>query len=257
MRGLGAIVLTASLTSALGADEIHLVGGGRISGEIVERTAARIVLETGPGRVTLPMSRITKVVVSPSALSEFRARARGLAPGDAAGWAALAEWALQRDLATQAREAYQRVVAIDPGHAQANAGLGRALVDGRWLSEEESYRAQGLVLLDGAWVTPSERESALRERSAADVFERESAARVREAEARARAAEAEAHRAETEAEAATAAQPAEYGLPYWPYVYGGGGGWVHPRHPRRDRPDPEPPPRATPPARRPRTTSVN
>lgn len=254
MRGLGAIVLTASLTSALGADEIHLVGGGRISGEIVERTASRIVLETGPGRVTLPMSRITKVVVSPSALSEFRARARGLAPGDAAGWAALAEWALQRDLATQAREAYQRVVAIDPGHAQANAGLGRALVDGRWLSEEESYRAQGLVLLDGAWVTPSERELALRERSAADLFERESAARVREAEARARAAEAEAQRAE--AEAASADQPAEYGLPYWPYVYGGGGR-AHPRHPRRDRPDPEPPPPVTPPARRPRTTSVN
>ncbi|HEY6554340.1 MAG TPA: hypothetical protein VI669_13365 [Vicinamibacteria bacterium] len=256
MRRLGAIVFTFSLASALGADEIHLVGGGRISGEIVERTATRIVLETGPGRVTLPMGRVTKVMVSPSALSEFRERARGLAPGDAAGWAALGQWAEQRDLATQAREAYQRAVAIDPAHPQANAGLGRALVDGRWLSEEESYRAQGLVPLDGAWVTPSERESALRERSEANLSERESAARVREAEARARAAEAEAERVEAEAAAASADQPPEYGLPYWPYVYGGGGG-ARPRHPRHDRPDPEPPPPTAPPARRPRTTSVN
>ena len=29
-------------------------------------------------------------------------------------------------------------------------------VDGRWLTEEESYRARGFVKYDGEWMTPAE-----------------------------------------------------------------------------------------------------
>jgi hypothetical protein len=256
MKALGAILLAVSMSSMVGADEIHLLGGGKISGEIVERSAERIVVETGPGRVTIPMSRVTKVQTGHSALREFRERARVLQPGDAAGWVALGRWADERDLGTQAREAYQRALALDPDNAAANAALGRALVDGRWLSQEESYRAQGLVPFEGAWVTPAEREAARRERSEAGLSERaerEAEARVREAEARARAAEAEARRAE--AEAATQ-EPSGEGIPYWPYVYGGGV-LLPPRDPSCCRPAPEPRPTPTPPPRRPPPSSLN
>jgi hypothetical protein len=243
------------MSSVVGADEIHLVGGGKISGEIIEQSAQKIVVETGLGQVTLPMARVTKVDRSRSALSEFRERAGRLQPGDVAGWVALGRWARERDLSTQAREAYRRALALDPGNAEANAGLGRVQVDGTWLSQEESYRAQGLVPYEGSWVTPAEREAARRDRSEASLAERaerEADARVREAEARARAAEAEARRAEVEA---TSQEPSSDGIPYWPYGYGGGGAYWPPRNPACCRPDPAPRPTPARP-QRPPTTSL-
>ncbi len=61
------------------ADEIHLKGGGRVSGRIVERTATRIAIETGPGRVTLPLSRVERIVEGRSTLEAFAERAEGTA----------------------------------------------------------------------------------------------------------------------------------------------------------------------------------
>ena len=104
------------------ADEIHLKGGGRVSGRIVERTATRVAIETGPGRVTLPLSRVERIVEGRSALEVFAERAAELDAGDAEGWAELARWAEERDLLTQARVAWQRVLATDPAHPEANAG---------------------------------------------------------------------------------------------------------------------------------------
>jgi hypothetical protein len=255
MRVLRPGLLILAMSSVVGADEIYLVGGGKISGEIVERNARKIVVETGPGRLTLPMSRVTKVETGRSALSEFRARARSLVAGDTAGWVALGRWADDSALGTQAREAYERALVLDPGNAEANARLGRVRTDGRWLSPEESHRAQGLVPFEGGWVTPAEREAARRDRSDAESSERadrESEARVREAEARARAAEAEARRAEVEA---TTQEQSGDGIPYWPYAYGGGGGGGY--RPRHDRPEPAPRPTSPPPPRKLPTSSIN
>lgn len=209
-------VLLAS--PAAWADQVVLRGGGVIHGEIVEQTAAGLVIEVGPGRMTLPMSRVERVVASTSDLSLYRARASRLAAGDAAGWVALARWAESRDLLTQARDAYERALAADPGNAAANAALGRVRMAGGWVSAEDSYRARGMVAFEGTWMTPAERAAILSDR-AAEARGRELAAeaeaRAREAEARARVAEAEARRAEADAEAGGE------GIPY-PFVFGGG-----------------------------------
>ncbi len=185
------------------ADEVFLRGGGSIHGEVVQRTAASIVMEVGPGRMTLPMSRVDRIVATTSALSIYRDRAARLASGDVAGWLGLARWAEGRDLLTQAREAFEHVVAVDPSNAAANAALGRVQLDGQWVTREESYRARGYVPFEGGWVTPQERSAALAER-AAETRERqlraEADARAREAEARARTAEADARRAEAAAQ---------------------------------------------------------
>jgi hypothetical protein len=165
------------------------------------------------------MSRVDRIVATTSDLSLYRERAARLAPGDVAGWLGLARWAEGRDLLTQAREAYEHVVAVDPENAAANAALGRVRLAGRWVTAEESYRARGYVLFDGAWVTPEERSAALADRAAearARELAAEADARAREAEARARTAEADARRAEAEAQGSSS------GIPY-PYVYGGGG----------------------------------
>ena len=126
------VLLAASLAAAPAlADEIHLKGGGRVTGRVVERTATRLTIETGPGSVTLPMSRVEKIVEGRSAIEVFAERAAELAPSDVQGWAELARWAEERDLLTQARQAWQRVLSHDPGNAEANESLGRVALDGR------------------------------------------------------------------------------------------------------------------------------
>jgi len=236
-----AVALLILAATPVAADQIFLKGGGQLRGVIVERTPSALVIEVGPGRVTLPASRIERVVEGSSALATFHERAARLAADDVAGWLALGQWAEQRDLQTQAREAYGRVLALDPGNAVAHRAFGNVYVGGRWMTEAESYRARGLVLYEGAWVTQAEREAAIRERAAAAAATQartEADARVREAEARARAAEAEARRAEATARQADATN----GIPY-PWVLFGGGcsfGCVSPIRP-------SPKPVATPP----------
>ena len=82
---------------------------------IVERTADAVVIETAPGRVTVPMKRVEKIVESRSALEAFQERAADARPAATprAG-PTLARWAAERDLLTQSREAWQRVLASTP-----------------------------------------------------------------------------------------------------------------------------------------------
>ena len=149
-------LVTAGLaTATASSDEILLRSGGRVSGVVVERTPSAIVVETGPGRVTLSMALVEKVVEGRSALEAYHERAAALEPGDVEGWAALARWAAERDLVTQSREAWQRVLSADPSHREANAALGRVEVDGTWMGEAEAYRARGYVSFEGRWVTPA------------------------------------------------------------------------------------------------------
>jgi len=231
-RAFGPLVAVVLAAAPALADEIHLKGGGRVSGRIVERTATRVAIETGPGRLTLPLSRVERIVEGRSSLEVFAERAADLAPGDVAGWAELAHWAEERDLLTQARLAWQRVLATDPGHPEANAGLGRVPVGGVWMSTEDAYRSRGYVSFEGRWLTPAEHEAAVREREADEAAargQREADLRVQEAEARVREAEARALEAEAAADGTTAGIPIGYG-----YGYGYGfGGVVPPYHPVR------------------------
>ncbi len=212
--------LVLLLPIVVGADEVTLRGGGKVRGVIVESTLESIVVETGPGRVTIPRSRVASVRESASDLATYYERAASLEPGDVGGWTALARWAAERGLGTQSQEAYRRVADLDPGHPEANRALGRVEMGGRWVTEDEANRAKGLVPFEGGWVTPAEREAIQQERSADSAAvrtAREAEARAREADARAREAEARARAAESDA---YRNQSGYGGIPLWPYVYG-------------------------------------
>lgn len=222
-RAFGPLFAAVLAAAPALADEIYLVGGGRVSGRVVERTATRVAIETGPGRVTLPLHRVERIVEGRSALETFAERAAELDQADAAGWTALARWAEERDLLTQARFAWQHVLARDPGHAEANAALGRVSVGGAWMNEADAYRARGYVPFEGRWLTPAEHEAAVREReadAAAALGQREADLRVQEVEARLREAEARVREAEAAADQTTSGIPIGYG---YGYGYGFGG----------------------------------
>lgn len=221
MRTLRLVVFGLLCATALGADEVVLKSGRTIRGVVVEETATTIVLDIGAGQVGFPRSGVARVVKGHSAVAEYRQRAEALRPDDIGGWLALGQWARDRDLITSAAEAFERVVALDPGNRIAHEALGHEFVAGAWLVGDEARRARGLVPFEGDWVTPAEQRARLAEREA-DRRERreraEDAARTAEAEARAREAEARAKQAEAEARI-------DSGIPIG---YGGwyGGGWA-------------------------------
>lgn len=214
-----ALLLAALLPAAASADEVYLKSGGQLSGRIVNRTATQIEVDIGAGHVTVPVSHVVKIEEGRSPLHEYQDRAAALGTGDAAGWVALGDWASARGLGTQAREAYTKGLALAPEDPRANAALGRTQIDGRWVSEEEGYRAKGYVQYRGEWITPAELEAVQREDAAYAAREQERQA----ADARAREAEARADEAEARAQQAAAEQqqswdnsyPGWYGAGYW------------------------------------------
>ncbi len=220
MRGPALLLCTTVLCSPAFADEVYLRSGGQLSGRVVSRSATKVEVDVGAGRIAVPASSVLRIEEGRSALQEYEERAGQIAPGDADAWVALGRWAEGRGLGTQAREAYQRALAASPADPRANEAVGNVLLDGRWVSEEEGYRARGYVRFEGEWMTPAEQEAILRERDAVTARDRErqeAQARAREAEARAAEAQARAREAEAEAQA----QASEGGIPLW-YVWGGG-----------------------------------
>jgi hypothetical protein len=210
MKLAWSLVLALALAVPAAADEVVLRNGGRLVGQVVRQTSSAIVFEVEGGEVTLPRAHVETLVAGPTPLSEYRERAAGLAVDDAAGWLHLAQWAQGERLDKPARQAFEQVLHVDPNNAAANEALGRTLVDGRWLTEDESYQARGYVRFEQRWVLPEEREAVLRERAVDDDRERSRSARV-EAEARAREAEARLHEAEARArEAEARARAAEH-----------------------------------------------
>jgi hypothetical protein len=201
--------LLALLPAALHADDVFLKGAGQVSGRILSRTATSLEIDVGAGTVTVPLDRVERIQEGRSALDDYHDRASRLSAGDGEGWLALARWASGQGLATQAEQAYRKVLAMAPDDAEANQALGRVQLGGRWVTEEESYRARGYVEFEGDWVTPAEQQAILKTREA-EQRQRESEARAQEAEARASEAEARAKEAEA------ARQESAQGAPlYW------------------------------------------
>ena len=188
------LLLGAPLASR--ADTVFLKHGAKMEGHIVQRTDASVEIDIGAGTLTMPMSTVDRIEEGRVPLDDFEDRAREMDPGDSEGWLELAQWASREGLSTQSRQAYERVLAIDPENPEANRAMGRENVDGRWMTEDEANRARGLVQFEGQWMTPAEESSIVRSREAergqAEAQARASEAEARQAEARERESEARA-----------------------------------------------------------------
>jgi hypothetical protein len=213
---LACVVALSLLSNRVQADDVILKGGGKVSGRILSRTATAVEVDIGAGTVTLPMTSVVRIEERRSSLDDYYERAEKLRADDREGWLELAKWASSQGLGSQARAAYERVLAVDPANAEANQGVGRVLLDGRWVTEEESYTARGYVRFEGEWVTAAEQDAILKRQAATEQAEwarLDAEQRAREAQARAAEAEARAR----EAEAASVVVGAGFPM-YW-------GGW--------------------------------
>jgi hypothetical protein len=207
------------LPTALFADEVIVKGGGSITGRVVEQTATQIVVDIGGGDIGIPMAKVDRIVKSATTLDEFDARAARMGPWDIEGWRALGRWASRQGLEKQARQAFERILAVEPDDTEAEAALGFVMVNDRWVPEAVAYRAQGFVKFDGEWMLPTEAQlrldAAAAERSA------------READEKARADEIDKLKAEVQAQydaeaAEDAAWRAEGAAWFYSHAYGCG-----------------------------------
>jgi hypothetical protein len=215
----------ALAAAPLFADVVHLKGGGRITGEIVEQTAESVTVNIGGGNLSVGAGSVVRIEKSSSPVQEFRARAASIPPGDAEAWRELGDWAASGGQATLASQAYTQVVAIVPDDPEANRALGRIQYNGAWVTEEEAYRAQGYVEFEGEWMRPAERQSILAERKAEEeAYQRTEEARMQAEEADRREREAQE---EAERRAFMTGGLPQYGDPI-PWGYGPGSWPVQP-----------------------------
>ena len=161
---LAAVVLLLAAAWAPG-DIIHLKKG-KVEGTVVERTATHVVVQTKVGRISLNAADVVRIERKATPLSLYREQAARVDPKDAAGHFALGLWCTEQKLFREARQEFEKTLAIEADHAGARAKLGYVRKDGRWMTRAEAKRADGYVLHDGRWVKADELERATRRRSA-------------------------------------------------------------------------------------------
>jgi hypothetical protein len=154
-----ATILALVLASAR-ADVVHLEGGGKIRGTIIEETPTRVIVRTAAGSThVVRRDEIARIERELGADQEFEQRWKAIAEGDANGFYELGKWAVQKQLKEQAERAFKKAISIDPEHGGAREALGHRKHNGRWYDEAGYKKAvEGLVEWNGQWVTPAERD---------------------------------------------------------------------------------------------------
>ena len=99
-----------------------------------------------------------------SALVEYKERLKDLDQSDIESIVDLAKWCASKKLRDQAKELYQKAVALDPTNTDALRGAGYKRIRGRWLSEEQYLAYRGCIFTDGKWLTPAQYEHLVRSR---------------------------------------------------------------------------------------------
>jgi len=151
------LLLSLLVVVSAHADVIHLKTG-RVEGTVVSQTDSHIVVQTKVGKVTFRRTDVVRIEEKTSPLQTYQKMAAQLKDDDADGHFSIGRWCTDHHLTRQAREHYEKVLAIDANHAGARQRLGYVLKDGKWLTRSEAKEADGLVLYNGKWMTPEERD---------------------------------------------------------------------------------------------------
>lgn len=135
----GTFLQLADGVSAARADHIVLEGGRVLEGEAtVAGDKVEVVLESG--RISLPRREVLRIDESTSPLAEARTREAALKPSDVAGMLRLADFCRDHQLLNKERELLERVVALEPDHADARRRLGYVREGKVWVDRDELAR---------------------------------------------------------------------------------------------------------------------
>ncbi len=167
MRIGGLLLLLIGLQSLARADVFLLRSGGRIEGQLQnpdEIPRQVYIIETPVGvQLTLERQAVARVLRQSDDLATYLAKAPSVPDTVDRQWQ-LAEWCRQHHLGTQRRVHLERVIELDPDHAQARRALGYSLIDGQWHTQDQLMASRGYVRYKGRWVLPQEVEISQRNR---------------------------------------------------------------------------------------------
>lgn len=143
------------------ADVFELTGGGRLEGKLLPADDASklnctIELSAG-GRVTVARSQIAKIEIVTDAVAEYQKLARTSPDTVDAHWQ-LSEWCREHKLREERRQHLDRIIELNPNHADARAALGFHQKNGQWMNRDDVMASRGLVLFDSKYVTPQQVE---------------------------------------------------------------------------------------------------
>ena len=142
---------------AVQADVVELASGAKLAGRASSeqsRTTLTIEFESG-GRLTLPRSEISALLPENAAEIEYRKRAPTVPDTVASQWA-LAAWCQKNKLRDAYRHHLQRIIELEPDHAEARVRLGHQQVNGQWLDREQLMLARGMIRYEGQFRTRQE-----------------------------------------------------------------------------------------------------
>jgi PBS lyase HEAT-like repeat len=158
---IATLLTSLPFAAATHADVVELAGGGRLEGKLLptdetNKSTYTIDLATG-GRVTIARSQVTKIDPITADEAEYQKLARSSPDTVDAHWK-LAEWCRDHKLRGQRQRHLERILELDPNHAQARSALGFQQRNGEWMNRDDVMAARGMVLYDGRYVTPQQVE---------------------------------------------------------------------------------------------------
>ena len=156
------------LTTPCPAEVFVLESGGRIEGELLnpDETPRRtfVVRVDGGAMVTLQADQVRHILRARPEEIEYR-RIRPGYPDTVEGQWALAEWCLENRLLEDRQRHLERVIELEPDHADARRALGYSQFDGQWMTQDEVMSERGYVRYQGRWRTRQEIELLERNRN--------------------------------------------------------------------------------------------
>lgn len=158
---IAALLVVTAFAAPAAAEVFHLHSGGTVHGELVNRDQSPrkqyVVKTASGGEVTIPADQVKKVARQNPAEVKYD-QIRSTYPDTVDGQWKLAEWCRQNKL-IKARHAHlERIIELDPNHAEARHGLGYSQIQGRWVTQETLMTENGYVRYKGAWLLPQEIE---------------------------------------------------------------------------------------------------
>lgn len=147
--------------TTLRADTIVLRDAGRVDGRILnpdQQPRKTYIIETFyGGTITLAADLVAEVIPQRPVEEEYQAL-RVQSADTAEGHWQLAEWCRENHLADARTEHLERVIQLDPDHADARKALGYYRFNGRWATQDDVMMQRGYVRYKGRWRLPQELE---------------------------------------------------------------------------------------------------
>jgi hypothetical protein len=133
LRAVGAVgVMLLCTALPVPGDIIHMKGGDRVEGEILEDRADAYRVRTSIGVVDIDKVDVVRIEKMPSPWKVYEEKAKEC-PSTAAGHWALAQWCEEHGLSAERVEHLKKVIKLDTEHAGAREELGYVKVDRAWV----------------------------------------------------------------------------------------------------------------------------